>query len=742
MKKSNLLVIALMSVTLIAMELAWTRIFSAEFFYTFAFLILSLAVLGLGLGALALHLWPALDREHSLGILLSAAGLTALAGPPAVFHLGLKFSELLDRWSMVGRLGLTIILLSSAFFFGGVALAMIFKKNCNDMPRLYMADLVGAGLGVAFAVLLMNYLGTPVATFLSTLPILAAAVLVSRRWLKAVPVGLMAVAITLCTFADTLLEVEREERAPVVYKHWDAMSKIKVFDFDGDYRGINVDNVANSPVYPFDGDWDRSERFEFGIDVSYLIGRFESCTFLSLGAGGGTDVLQALQAGAAEIHAVEVNPHVNELMLDGELAEYSGRIYQDPRVEVVTEDARAYVRRHQNKFDVIYSLSSNTWAALGSGAFALAENYLFTTEAFQDYWEALSEQGFMMMEHQFYMPRLVSEVLDAFEELGVSDVEAHLAIYDLPQMRRKILLLSKRPLTDEIRRHAFGELTAENFDAIHLLYPAPDSLQDNPVNKIIRNGWRSVAAQSPVAISPCTDDRPFVAQMGLWKNAFPDNPERLLPYEFLGFPLSKWIIVVILLVILILVVPLNLVPYFMKAERLRAIPWLYFFAIGMAFMAVEVILIQKYTLLIGPSIYSIVVILLALLISSGIGSRFARRFTNSTIFAAIVAWLLLDVFVFRYLIYALGDFTMWPRILLTGLLIAPLGFFMGMPFPKGALRVGALVDWGFAVNGAASVLGSTVIILIAFTFGFSAALLVGAFLYLAAFMLISRRTSW
>ncbi len=154
-----------------------------------------------------------------------------------------------------------------------------------------------------------------------------------------------------------------------LHKHWDAMSKIKVFENDPDNWDINVGN---------------------------LIQRLDNTTFLSLGAGGGMDVLQALSSyGADEIHAVEVNPHINKMLQDGDTAGYlaiddeqgqprtfttsnifSGQIYNDPRVKVISEDARTYVRRFENKFDVIYSLSSNTFAPLGSGSFAFAENYL------------------------------------------------------------------------------------------------------------------------------------------------------------------------------------------------------------------------------------------------------------------------------------------------------------------------------------------------------------------------------
>ncbi|UCC45670.1 MAG: hypothetical protein JSU65_07055, partial [Candidatus Zixiibacteriota bacterium] len=101
MKSRNYAVIALISLTLIPLELAWTRIFSAEFFYTFAFLVLSLAVLGLGLGALALRLFSRLNKAEWLGIYLAIAGLCALAGPIAIFQLGLDFSQLYSSVVMV-----------------------------------------------------------------------------------------------------------------------------------------------------------------------------------------------------------------------------------------------------------------------------------------------------------------------------------------------------------------------------------------------------------------------------------------------------------------------------------------------------------------------------------------------------------------------------------------------------------------------------------------------------------------
>jgi hypothetical protein len=768
MNRYRLVIVALVSISMLALELSWTRVFSAEFFYTFAFLTLSLAVMGLGLGALALRLFPVFRRERALGVTLSLAGLMAIVGPPAVFRIGLDFQALFKSWAMVGKFAATLVLLSSAFFFGGIAIAWIFRRNSADMPRVYAADLVGAGAGVALVIWAMNSLGTPAAVFLTAVPVLLAGLVACPRWLKLLPAALIVAAVVVVPRAPGLLEAPRKELAPVIYEHWDAMAKIKGYAFGGGiWRGINIDNVANSPVVPFDGDWEKwyedPANSRWDIDVGYLVAQFDSCTFLSLGSGGGMDVLQALDKGAAEVYAVEVIGHINKMMTEGDpdgyttrdstvvdstgrvitMGDFSGRIYDDPRVKVVTEDARTYVKRHQNQFDVIYSLSSNTWAALGSGAFALTENYLFTREAFEDYWNALSENGYLSMEHQVYMPRVVTMVMEALEAQRVEQPTDHFAVYNLPRLHRNLLLLSKRPLTDEIRYRAFGELTPEYQQHIYPLYPAPDSVRSNLVNQIVQNGWRAMQDSAQVRLSPCTDDRPFVAQMGMWKNLTRENLHTYNVYsEFSGIPLSVLTILIVLAALLVFVIPLNLAPYLRKGDKLKLVPWLYFFVIGMAFMAVEVVLIQKYTLFIGASVYSIATVLLVLLVSSGVGSRFAGRVGARTAFSSIVVWLLLDVFVLRHVTGALAFMPISGRVAVTALLIAPLGFFMGMPFPKGALVVGELVDWGFAVNGAASVLGATLVILVAFTYGFTVALLSAAALYLAAFALLSVRRAW
>jgi spermidine synthase len=538
-------------------------------------------------------------------------------------------------------------------------------------------------------------------------------------------------------WSGDLPEQPREERARVIFTHWDATAKIKISEFDSTYRSINIDNAANTPVYGFDGNWNvpDSQKIQFDIDVRNLIAQFPQCRFLSLGSGGGGDVLQALQYNAAEIHAVEVIPYINELMKEGYLRKFSGNIYNDPRVTVVTEDARTYIRRFENKFDIIYSLSSNTFAAFASGSFALAENYLFTTDAFRDYWKALSDSGYLSVEHQFYGPRIVSEVTEALKDLGVPNPTSHVAVFDLSSLRRKLILISKRPLDQQMIASSYANSNPAVLKGTRQLFPATADTKGNLYEAIVNSGWKTIADTIKVDISPCTDDKPFIAQMGLLKNLNLVKLDRIPMVEATGFPLSRIIMMIILIICLIFIVPVNLVPYLLKGEKLSILPWLFFFSIGLGYMMIEIVLIQQYTLFIGSTIYSLALVLGVLLVMSSIGSAHSTRFSPFMIFLFIFGWIVADVILFRQIVGLCGSWPLVPRLILSGMLIAPLGYFMGMPFPKGASNYPILVDWAFAVNGSASVIGSVMAILLATSYGYSLTLCAALAIYGCAYVL-------
>ncbi|MBK7031425.1 MAG: hypothetical protein IPH45_20520 [Bacteroidales bacterium] len=287
MINKNYLSIGLLSLTILATELFWTRLFSAEFYYTFAFLILSLAVLGLGLGALFFRLNPWLNKPGSIPIWLSITGLMILVAVPLVFGLELDFTKLIAEPGMILKLCIAILILGSGYFFGVIALANLFKNNPLHISQLYMYDFLGASLGVVGFILIMNLFGAGITLIFCSFPVLLASFIMFSRWLKSIPVLILVSASAFYFFTGGIPEQKRVEPHPVISKHWDATSKIKVYQRDSLTLGINIDNIANTPVYKFDGNWNipDSLKFQFGVDVGYLIRKFPSCRFLSLGAG-------------------------------------------------------------------------------------------------------------------------------------------------------------------------------------------------------------------------------------------------------------------------------------------------------------------------------------------------------------------------------------------------------------------------------------------------------------------------
>jgi hypothetical protein len=151
-------------------------------------------------------------------------------------------------------------------------------------------------------------------------------------------------------------------------------------------------------------------------------------------------------------------------------------------------------------------------------------------------------------------------------------------------------LIGKQPLTEEIRNNAFGALTPEIYDDFHLFYPPHERVKDNVIARILEDGWQAAAANAKINLAPSTDDTPFVGQMGLWRNVSREGLKRLSMVEVNGFPLAKLMIVAIVAVVAVILIPLNLLPYLRRGPRLGAVPRLYFFAIGAAFMVVEVVL--------------------------------------------------------------------------------------------------------------------------------------------------------
>ena len=728
--------IGLVAAMLVALEIVWTRIFSAEFFYSFAFLVVSLAVLGLGLGALSLRFWPAWATSPRIGTAALLASGTAALGPAAVTRLPIEFVALWRSGGDLALLAAGVGLLLLPYLAGGAFCAALLRRHRQNAAQLYAADLVGAAGGGLAAIAAMNAFGVPVAAVLCCIPG-ALAGWGPSRYQRTGSLALLVALVGATFAADVALVPKTPTKAPVVAERWDAMGRIRVYAYNAAERGIDIDGAANMLLYRVRGDWREglpAVAPEFALDLRPLVRELSPERVMVVGAGGGSEVMQAKWGGAQRVDAVEVNAGLNEMLTHGTQAEFFGHLYESAGVAVHSTDARVYARQHPTAFDLIISRSSNTFAALSSGAFALAENYLFTTEALADFYRALTADGILLIEHQVYIPRLTSAALESLRELGLA-AESHLAVYDLPTQRRQVLVLGRQPLARTLVDTTLPTLFAAADPASRTLHPTPAA--EHLISRIVADGWEAHWSTAAIDISPPTDNRPFVAQMGRWDRLDRGRQQQALAFEFAGFPLARLLVVAVLAIVVAVGVPLLLLPRRREQAGLSGVAWLYFAAIGMGYMLIEVVWIQQYSLLLGHSAYTFPIVLLALLLSSGAGSFYSQRGGPWLPFVFVAAWTAAYSLLFPHVVAICGDLAWGVRVAISCALIAPPGFLMGMPFPRAARYVGEYIDWGFAVNGVASVFGATLAVFVALHWGFAIALWTAVGCYLGALLLMS-----
>jgi spermine/spermidine synthase len=485
-------------------------------------------------------------------------------------------------------------------------------------------------------------------------------------------------------------------------------------------------------------------------------------TALVIGPGGGRDLASALVFGAARVDGVEINPIIaNEVMRD-RFREFSGGIYTNPRVRVTVDDGRSFVRRTPEKYDVIQASLVDTWAATAAGAYTLTENTLYTVEAFNDYLDHLTEGGVLTITRWVADGlRLVSLAQAACEPRGWS-VADRLAI--VRQDRVATFLLKRTPFTpeetaqlraiasrlgfdvlyapderDAVRTHGEGE-------ARNVIEPAKDVIVGGAATAdyarlVLAADREHFYATYPWDIRPTTDDRPFFFHTTKLEHQFDVAFGRTMLF---GNGLSALLTLLGIstgLVALFVVGPLVLSAR--GASRPRGwLAWLaYFGALGAGFMLIEVSVLQRFVLLLGHPVYSLTVTLFSLLLGTGVGAAWSRRFEAATLRrtgalgVTTVALLALGVILVATPIVAWAiPFSREVRMLVAVATLVPLGVALGIPMPTGLRMLSAraphMVAWAWGMNGALSVLGATLAIFIAMNWGFRITLLAASATYL------------
>ena len=210
--------------------------------------------------------------------------------------------------------------------------------------------------------------------------------------------------------------------------------------------------------------------------------------------------------------------------------------------------------------------------------------------------------------------------------------------------------------------------------------------------------------------------------------------------------LAMVLVISVAAVFAFLIVPLALRG---RSTRHSPIPLLYFVAVGLGYILVEIAFIQRFVLFLGHPTYALTVVVFLLLLSSGAGSLASRRWLDKSgrsllPLALIAAVILLYVFILPGILNALVGLAFAAKLAVSAALLAPLGFAMGMPFPSGLRALARTqtgdakdnaVEWAWAMNAGSSVLGSVLAMVIAIQFGLNVTLACGAAAYLVALLI-------
>jgi hypothetical protein len=766
-------------------QLLLTRIFSVTMYYHFAFVAISVTMFGMAVGALFVYGRPHLFTAERLHGQLARAALAFALTVVGSFlaHLWLPFRPDLSAYG-IASVVLTYAVLSVPFTCSGIVVALALTRFPRQVSALYGVDLAGAAAGCALLGPLLRLTDGPTA-IVATATIAAGAALLfaDTSRLRAgcavagIVLGVFSAGHTYAVWRDSawlrLVWVKGQYEAPPLVERWNPFSRIRVIgdgtrairpsgwgfsttlpaELTARELHLDIDSYAGTELTAYNGDPATVQHLKY--DVTNIVHYVRpSSRVVVVGTGGGRDILSSLVFGQRGVTGVEINPSILELV-NGRFGDFTGHLDRDPRVRFVNDEARSYLARMREEADIIQISLIDTWAATASGAFVLTENSLYTLEAWTNFLNRLSPRGVLSVSRWYYADRpgevYRSAVLAAttLQHLGIERPGDHFVIVrarpaptrDAPDGIGTILV-SRAPFTAADLDTLDAVAARMKFDVVQ----SPRVSVDETFGAIA-SGARlpELLARYPLDISAPTDDSPFFFHMLRLRDVF--NLQRWRDQGIVSFNMKAvGVLGVLLATVTVMTAAFILVPLVRarKAVDLRgAAPHLlYFSAIGLGFMLIEISQLQRLTIFLGHPAYSLSVVLCSLLVSSGLGSMWTSRVRaedGSAVLralAAAIVVLLVIGFATPAVAHRFESASTPIRIMLAVVLLFPLGFCLGMAFPLGmrnALqRTPELAPWLWGVNGAASVCASVLAVVIAIGAGISAAFWSGVICYAVA----------
>jgi hypothetical protein len=760
------------------LEVAYTRIVSYKLWYYYVYLVIGLALLGIGTGGIALATVRRI-REATTEAILTWACIVAAALVPigylVIARLPIDTVRIWDYGSAgsfknLAALGLISFILFASFISVGLVVATILGRANGPVGGLYFGDLMGAGLGCLLAIPFITSIGPPAVVFLAA-ALFGAGAIASRRELRSAPAAIGAVltiALVIVVAVNSALPDVRPEHnkyaaTHAIYSDWGPVFRVDVHKITAENYLLAHDATFGSGIWAYDDNPASLTRFD--IDPRRLpfnlLGTPPQHTLI-VGSAGGNEILAALHFHSKRIDGVELNP-VTVDILKHKFANFTGHLDKQPGVSIHNADARSYIARSKDKYNLVWLVAPDSYAAnsaASSSAFVLSESYLYTVEMIKQSLQHLSDNGIMVAEfgeldfqnRPNRTARYVVTARAALSAIGVKDPQNHIIVVrdsgtagDLPTVMIKrtaftpeeISRLARAIPSTPVIVHPNGQTVTEHWSLLyapgqphgtHLVAQLAAATSDAQL--------RAVEKTYPLTITPVHDDKPFFWHFASFASVM---KHILQPIHTLGFDpensIGERVLILLLLISIFYAGLFLLLPFLFVRRAFAAIPArtvsaVYFGALGLGFILFEVTMIQRLTRMLGYPTYSLTVTLAALLLATGIGALVSTRLERFG--ARLMAPLFIGLCVLT-LLYELGldgltdhvlARSLGVRVLVALLLLLPLGFMLGMFMPLGLAQTHRISPgsmhsaWAWAVNGFLSVIGSVLATILAMQFGF------------------------
>ena len=795
-----LLSVSIISGAAISYELLLMRLMSIVQWHHFAYMIISLALLGFGASGSFLVLtkqWFLQRLKYSLCFISFCFSITSIL----CFFLIQKipFNPLELPWTgfQFVYLSMNYLILMMPFFCAATYVGLVFIAYNNKLEEIYFYDLIGSAIGVILiifslfviepqnclrVVFLLGFivfaLNLPIVRYKFFLGILTVSfgVLVAYG----LPNDLTSIDITKYKPLSKILQIPGNQIIKEVSSPRGLITVVETREIPLRYApGLSIKNQSELPeqmamfidgdslsaINNFNNDFSEIDYMNYMTDALpyYLV---KNPNVFIVGLGGGKNIMQSLYFNSKKIDVVEINPQIVGVLKE-EYNNYAGKIYDLSKIKIHIGEARNFLKHSQELYDLIQipSLESYSSSYIGLGSFNVS--HLYTVEAIENYMQKLEHNGILSITNWTKIPprtslKLFSTVIQSLEEQNIEFPERNILM--IRSWKTTTMVVKKSPFTQQDINILKLFCKNRSFDIVY--YPGVKKNEINRFNllskpffyegvtHLLTSDRRNYEKNYKFNIKPSRDDQPFFFNFFKWSSF-----SELMQLRSQGtVSMIDWGYIILVATFFIafmfsflfILLPLRYDRGLKKIHSKKNIVS-YFFLIGLSFMFIEIILIQRFILFFGFPLYAIAFIIVTLLFFAGIGSLYSKRLslkmqkTKTSFHAIDIAIIGLIVILITHVFFLTPIFERsfslnWiPKLLISFLIVAPLAFFMGMPFPLGLTWIKKTfeqgIPWAWGINGCASVIGSILSILLLMHFGYTIVTFLVVIMYLTALVI-------